>query len=263
MTTSERSDPVGDNYYRPLRRADKASDILFYLAAVLSFAVVIIDEDAFPNVWIWANIAFVIFVFAFFSIGMICRLYLTPRAEDARRRDLFTNSFSINLTHEVSTGYYNNEETNPFRRMALSVMESSFFTKKIAKEMLFSNRIIAVGYLVGWLVYVLTRDNDLGLVAAGAQALFSEIIISKWFRLEWLRIRSEAVYELLKKLLMNSASFNNENTRAQVVEAVSLYETGKANAGIVLSDGIFQRRNPELSAEWDKILATLPSSKSR
>jgi hypothetical protein len=222
----------------------------------------LIDKEAAPKSYNAANIAFVFAVISVFIISIVCRLYLSPRAEDVRRSDLFTNSFNIDLTHETTTGYYNNDETNSFRRLALSVMESSFFTSRICQAMLLRTRIATATYLAAWLYLALSRETDLGLIAAGAQALFSEILLSKWLRLEWLRQRSEKVYTHLGQLLKTARSFNKELTRAQAVEYVSYYETSKSNAGVVLSDSIFKKLNPSLSAEWEKILKTLPKSTS-
>jgi hypothetical protein len=261
-TAVVRSDPVGERYFRPLRIADTTADWLFWIAAALSFAVILIDKETAPKWYNTANIAFVLAVVAVFIIGIVCRLYLSPRAEDGRRRDLFTNSFDIDLTHETTTGYYNNDETNSFRRLALSVMESSFFTNRICQAMLHRTRIATAAYLAAWLYLVLSRETDLGLVAAAAQALFSEILLSKWLRLEWLRRRSEEVCTHLGQLLKTARSFNKELTRAQAVEYVSYYETSKSNAGIVLSDAIFTKLNPSLSAEWECILRTLPKNTS-
>lgn len=44
---------------------------------------------------------------------------------------------------------------------------------------------------------------------------------------------------------------------AQTLDSLSFYETMKANGGIVLSSKIFERLNPALSLEWDKVKATL------
>jgi hypothetical protein len=259
-TASTRNDPIGDRYFRPLRIADSAADWLFWIAAALSFAVILIDKETAPKWYNKANIAFVLAVVSVFIIGIISRLYLSPRAEDGRRRDLFTNSFNIDLTHERTTGYYNNDETNSFRRLALSVMESSFFTSRICQAMLYRTRIATAVYFAAWLCLVLSRETDLGLVAAAAQALFSEIFLSKWLRLEWLRRRSEEACTHLSQLLKTARSFNKELTRAQALEHVSYYEMSKSNAGIVLSDAIFKKLNPSLSAEWESILKTLPKS---
>lgn len=259
-TRIDRSDPVGDRYYRPLRLADTASDWTFWITAFLSFAVILIDKKVAPKCYELANIIFILSVILVFIIGIACRLYLSPRAEDGRRKDLFSNSFNVDLTHETTRGYYNNNETNPFRRLAVSVMESSFFTCRICQEMLYRTRIAIAIYSIIWLSLALSRDIELEWVATIAQALFSEILISKWLRLEWLRSHSEKVYNNLSQLLKAARSFNSPLTQAQVIEYLSSYETCKSNAGIVLSDIIFKKLNHSLSEEWNNILATLPKS---
>jgi hypothetical protein len=257
---AKRSDPIGDKYFRPLRIADTMIDCLFWFAALLSFALIFIPKEKLPHWYDISNILFILVVLVIFTIGIVCRLHLSPRAEDARRKDLFTNSFKVDLTHETTTGYYNNDETNPFRRLALSVMESSFFTSRVCQAMLLRVRTVTAIYLGAWLSLVLIRETDLGLITVAAQALFSEILISKWLRLEWLSRRSDEVNTLFGQLLRNANTFNKGLFHAQAVEHASFYETSKSSAGIVLSDAVFTKLNPALSAEWEQILKTLPPS---
>ena len=42
-----------------------------------------------------------------------------------------------------------------------------------------------------------------------------------------------------------------------LLDAFSMYETAKANAGITLSSTIFDDLNPTLSTEWEKVKASL------
>ncbi len=44
----ETSDPIGAEFYDPLVRADKLSDALFYVSALLSFAAVVVDKASTP-----------------------------------------------------------------------------------------------------------------------------------------------------------------------------------------------------------------------
>jgi hypothetical protein len=74
---------------------------------------------------------FLIVVGVMFVLGLALRLHWTPRAEDERRRDFLSNAYGISLTHNQTTGYYNNNQTAPTRRVAANVMENSFFTRSI------------------------------------------------------------------------------------------------------------------------------------
>jgi hypothetical protein len=248
-----RHDPIGERYYRPLRRAETASEVLFYSGALLSIATLLVSKIETPIIYDVTQISFVLVVAVNFMLGCVARLYLGPRAEDKRRQDLLSNSYNANLTHENAVGYFNNDQTNHIKRLAASVMESSFFTSNVIREMLMCERIKVIGYGCIWIVAVLARATDLGLIAVAAQVLFSEQILMKWLRMEWLRMRSEMVYADIHRLFTTVSSFNKAASHARVIEYYGAYETGKAYASVVLSDRIFQKRNPALSSEWDEI----------
>jgi hypothetical protein len=256
MTTSPpREDPIGDRYFRPLEIADAWLNRLFYIAAALSFCALFADRKTWPVVYDLVQISFVISVVAVFVLGLAIRLYWTPRAEDQRRLDLLSNAHRIPLTHEKTVGYYNNEQADPIRRLGAIILENSHFTRAIALEMCRAERIKVDVYILAFVVAILFRQTDLAIASTAAQAVFSEQILSRWFRLEWLRNRSDATYNSLFALFQSSPS--KATLQVKVLEMFAFYETGKANAGVMLSANTFLRLNPTLSAEWDKIRAVL------
>jgi hypothetical protein len=182
-------------------------------------------------------------------------LYLTPRAEDKRRQDFFSSACNVNLIHQQTDGYYNNDFKDPIKRMAAQVLENSLFSKEIALRMARRERIKVVVYALIWLVLLLNRRTDLGWIVAASQAIYSEQILSKLFRLEWLRIRFEKTFDDVFRLFQTKPSVAQFNAHA--LNALSMYETAKANAGITLSSTIFDDLNPTLSTEWDKVKACL------
>lgn len=250
-----RSDPIRTRYYDAVELADKASDWLFYANAALSVASLLVEKQAHPIAYDWILIFFAVAVAALFTIGMVSRLYFTPRAEDKRRQDFFTSACGVSLTHEKTDGYYNNDFTEPIKRMAAQVLENSHFSKAISLRMAQTERIKVIAYAVIWLICVLNRQTDLGIVVAASQAVFSEQVVSKWLRLEWLRIRFEKTYDDVYRLFQSKPAAPKFN--AMTLESLGMYETAKANAAITLSSKIFRRLNAELSAEWDRIKAEL------
>ena len=117
-----RSDPIRTRYYDAVEIADKVSDKLFYANAVLSVASLLVEKQAHPIAYDWILIFFALAVAALFAIGLVSRLYLTPRAEDKRRQDFFTSACGVSLTHEKTDGYYNNDFTEPSKRLAAQVL---------------------------------------------------------------------------------------------------------------------------------------------
>jgi len=249
-----RIDPV-DSGYATLKRAEDLGDWLFYFAAVLSLIVVFVDHSRSPSLYNWLQTIFIIAVSGLFAIGMIIRLYLKPAAEDARRLDLISNSTKVPLIPQHSVGYYNNDESDPIRRLGLSTLENSLFSEAIAAEMLMMERIKIAAYVLLLLACLLYRQTDLGVVAAAALAVLSEQLLSKWIRLEWLRARSKRVYNDLYALFQSAPT--KAVASARILDAFTLYETSKANAAVALSSKIFRKRNPELSAKWEQIKQTL------
>ncbi len=249
-----RIDPV-DRYFKSVQVGDTCSNVLFWAAAVLSFAVLLVEKEPHPVLYQVVEIAFAVAVIALFILGMTQRLYWMPRAEDQRRLGFLSNSFDTALTHEKTEGYYNNAETDPLKRLGLSLMENSFFTRSVALEMLKGERIFVSIYLVLFLVAVLIRNTDLAVIAVAAQAVFSEQLISRWLRLEWLSARCGNIYARLYDLFQTLPAARIRNAR--ILDALTAYETSKANAGIALSSRAFFKLNPQLSAEWNTILAAL------
>lgn len=225
--------------------------IVFYTGASLSLVSLSIDKALNPLVYDAVVVLFVLAVVALFVVGLFLRLYLTPRADDRRRQDFFTSACNVNLTPETTVGYYNNELTKPIDRIAAQLFENSFFSKNIALSMVKFERAKVAVYAILWLVAVLNRSTDLGWIAAAAQAVFSEQILSKWFRLEWLRMRFERTFDDMYRLFQNRGSA--QKFLAMTLDSLGMYETSKANAAVTLSSKIFQERNAGLSIEWEAI----------
>ena len=100
-----RSDPIRKRYYEAVEKADRASDLLFYLGAALSLALLLIDKATHLVAYDWTLIAFALATAAFFGIGLVSRFYWVPRTEDKRRQDFFTSACDVGLTHEQTDGY--------------------------------------------------------------------------------------------------------------------------------------------------------------
>lgn len=250
-----KSDPIRSNYYDFVQRAERISDGLFYINVALSIATLLIEQKRYPEAYDFVLLFFCLSVTAMFTLSLVLKVYLTPRAEDKRRQDFFGSACAVNLTHQQTDGYYNNDFKEPIKRMAAQVLENSLFSKTIALKMARRERIKVVGYALIWSVLVHYRKTELGWIVVASQVLFSEQILFKWIRLEWLRIRCDRTFDDVYKLFLNQPS--GAQFKAHALDAVTMYETSKASAGVTLSSKLFDRLNGELSAEWDKIKTTL------
>jgi hypothetical protein len=250
-----RSDPIRKSHYDAVSTSDTFSDWLFYVAAALSLAFPFVEKATYPVAFDWVQYLFAVAVVVLFGSGLVSRLYLVPRAEDMRRQDFFSSAMSVSLTHNRTDGYYNNDLTDPSRRIAAQVLENSHFSKAIILRMLRVERTKTFVYLAVWLLCVIHRGTDLGWIVAATQAVFGEQLLSKWWRMEWLRMRCEEVFGKVFNLFQTGASPSHFSANA--MEAVTAYESAKANASIVLSTKVFNDLNNELSTEWNSIKATL------
>lgn len=250
-------DTVGDNYYKPLEQAEAVGAGLFWMVSILSIAALFVDKAAYPLAYDILQIVFIVCVVLFFFLGQAQKLYLFPRAEDKRRQELLSNSYNVVLTHEETVDYYNNDQTNPLKRLAASIMESAFFTREIVRMMLVGQRTKTVGYLLIYVVAVLNRSTNLEVLAIAAQAVFSEEIIARWLRMEWLRTRSEQVFDNLNRLFTGRQAFSRSTAQSQAIDLFSFYETTKSTAAILLSSRLFHKHNARLSDEWEQIRGRL------
>jgi hypothetical protein len=250
-----RQDPIRERYFKAVEIAESWSEAFFYIAALLSFVVLLIDRARHPVAFDIFQIAFAVVVLLLFVLGLAIRLHWMPIALDERRIDLLSHAYSIPLTHEQTTGYYNSNETDPLKRLGVHVMENSHFSRAIALTMAKTERVKVGIYSLILVVVWLNRSTDLVIAATAAQVVFSEQILSHWLRLEWFRIRCNTTYKHLYALFQGDPV--KATLHAQALEWFAFYEAGKSNSGITLSEKIFQRSNDVLSREWEQIRATL------
>lgn len=252
-----RNDPIGPEFYVPLATAEKISDAAFYLAAALSIIVLLIDKVSQPKLYGAVQATFAVTVVVFFVTGIVVRTYFATRAHSSRFADFVSNAFAVPLIQFPSEGYYNTPAGDPFMRMGASVLENTLFTKSILGRMLRFERARICVYALAWLWAAVYRATDLELLAVAAQVLFSEQLLSRWVRLEWLRSRVERLYDDLYALIQSTSDSRSKEFRARVIEALIRYETSKAQAALSLSSRVFNKLNPELSARWLSVCAQL------
>jgi len=256
--TSTRIDPIRLNHFKPLEQSEAAASFIFYLAGAISFAPLLLDSKVHPRIFATLLTVFVILVISNFLIGMVNRLYFMPRAEDARRKEFLSNAYQFDLIHERTSGYYNNSETDPIRRIGLSTLENLFFSKNILRLMAPAARAKALIYMLAWLSLAIWRETPLGWLPVAAQVIFSEELISRWLRLEWARSRAEILYESMHRLFQINP--DKDKLAAYSIATFVDYEAGKSLGGILLSKKIFDKTNKHLTSEWEQIKTGLPLS---
>ena len=245
----EKRDPLGQEFYAPLVRAEKTADVLFFTAGALSLAALFVtphDGILFRLV----GVAFPLSVMALFIVTHAVRLYFFPRAQRGRLRDFLSHAYGKPLQPKQSVAYYNNSATTPPARILAQTLESVFFTKSILLKMCSWERALVVGYFAIWSIAVLNRTTDLALIGVIAQLVFSEQIVSRYLRVEWLRSKCEALYEQVFNLIQGTGT-----TGPAPIEFFTWYETVKATAGVSISGRLFEQNRERLNKEWEDIRA--------
>jgi hypothetical protein len=250
--TPHKVDPIGERYFQPLEVAETVADALFYVSAALSLAVPLVSQQEHPSVYALAQILFALSVIALFAVTLAVRLYFSPRAQFRRFQDFLAHAFGKPLAAQQTSGYYNNVATTVPRRIAAQVLENSFYSHDTVAQMARVERIKIAVYVLLYVLVIFNRSTDLATTAVAAQIVFSEQIVSRWFRLEWLRRECERTYDDV---------YRQFQTRGQMdafsIEAVCRYEIAKATAAISLSSLIFNRSTGRTDAEWEKVRAAL------
>ena len=248
---ANRSDPISGRYFGSIEHADSLSTGLFSFMALFSILMLLVNKNLHP--W-WHDMLeyfFVLLVIFLFLAGLATRLYLTPRAEEKRRQDFFSNACNVSLIHERTVGYYNNNLAEPIERIAAQLLENSLFSKNISLKMAQFERKRLGLYFVCYLLAVFNRETDLELIAVVSQVIFSEQILSRYIRLEWLRMKSEKTFNEVYRMFQSKLA--KEHFQVQTLDFLVDYERTKATAGITLSSRLFEQMNPALSREWECI----------
>lgn len=255
MTTIQNSNRVDEvsEYYVPIAQMGKATRAMFWGIAALSLFMPYAEAFLDPTNHSVLRGIFLVLVIVYFSLSQISRLYLVPKAERLRRKQLLSDAFGTRLTHDRTSLYYNNSYSPSVERLGASTMENALFSKEIAGKMLVRERWVIGFYIVIWLLAFTVRHNDLALITWITQLIFSGEIIAGWLKLECLHFRHEQTYEQLHAHFLHGIGGDQPRAIANVLDAFVAYESTKAAAGILLSSKIFEDLNPELTGRWNQI----------
>lgn len=253
---NERIDEL-EKYYFPIAICDSWAKWLFLFSAILSIVILYPSLFPYPLLENGAKIAFILSVIFHSALVHFNGFHLIPRAENFRRRQLLSNAFGVPLTSEKTQLYYNNEISPSVLKLGVNVMENSFFAKHVCGEMAKYERIKVMIYTGLWLIAILNRSTDLGLLLTLTQVLFSSEIIIHWLKTEMLRVRNETVYDKLYALFLNKGASEDQNMTAGILDSFAFYEASKASASIKQSTKIFNRLNPSLTEQWEEVRVQL------
>lgn len=257
MSSIARNDPLTETHYRNLNRIKNAIGTLFLTSAALSILLFLMDETKNPERYLFAQLAFVLLTVAGFILNLAMRISLAPSAHAARVTDFVANVFRTSLAPQASVGYFSSAESVEEKRLTANLMENCFFTARILKKMLVTERMKASVYFCLLIAAIFYRKTDPALVAVIAQVVLSEHILSQWARMEWLKRTVDSLYAELRTAVQISKGHRSDDMRAATLNAAFKYEIFKAQAGISLSTKTFNALNQKLSREWETEMDSL------
>jgi hypothetical protein len=262
-TKVQRVDEV-NKHYVPISRMNIATAVLFWVIAAVSLFMPYSQTILGGATHAVLRVVFLIMVIVHFTFSQLSRLYLVPKAERMRRKQLLSDAFGTRLTHDRTSLYYNNEYSPSVERLGASTMENAFFSKEIVAKMLVRRRWIVGFYIAAWLFAFALRHNNLELITWITQLVFSGEIVASWLKLECLSFRHERTYDQLHAHFLHGIGGDHPRAIADVLDAFVSYESAKASAGALLSSKIFDELNPELTKRWEQIKQDLgmPSQQS-
>lgn len=251
-TGKQRIDEVS-KHYSSIEQLEKISTILFWTNSFLSCLVLYLAPFISKSQITILQSFFLVLVLIYFCISQLSSLYLVPKAELMRRKQLLSNSFGVPLSTEHTSLYYNNSLSPSVERLGANTMENAFFSQSVASKMLDRKRVIIGVYIILWLFAILFRFDNLELLTVTTQLIFSSEIISGWLKLEILRSRFERIYEDLHCHFLDKLGKKSPIENVIILNAFASYESAKSTAGILLSTQEFQALNSTLSKQWEQI----------
>lgn len=196
---------------------------------------------------------FIITTVLFFIADNYLSIYLIPSVEGKRRVHLLSKSLDVPLDYETTQKYYNNHIEPSILKLGAHIFENSLFAKEVTARMCTIERRKILLYAVIWITSLTIRTVNLEFIAIISQTLFASTLLTKWLKLEYLRIKNEQLYNCLYDLFLLRRDNEDARVSAKFLDYFVSYEAAKAYSGIKQSSKIFFQINDEYTEEWERI----------
>lgn len=188
------------------------------------------------------------------SIKIIDNNFSWFNAEASRRKSTIKDGFNLNIQKEETVDYYNNSFKPSIYRYGINIFESNYFSYRIARYMLsnaFIKSILSIFLLVLLSRYVL--DNNFYLLIT--QTIVSISYIEDGINLYFYYSRLQELYNQAYNYFITEKC--NEKNLSWIQWYAVEYESIKSYYKIRLCSKVFNKRNLELSNEWNQISSNL------
>lgn len=207
------------------------------------------------NLLDFVNILNIIGISIYFIIETIVEFILLPLADSRRRDDFIDNSFGSKISTYSSIGYYDNEEVNQgLYKAAVNLFENCFFTHSLVRKMTTKKIVIPSFILVFIAVLAYYGFNEVPFALTILQVLFSASILGEL-------IKHLILVNCLYNIQSNWVSlFNYEDIKLDTHKYQTYiyrnwlnYETLHSKINANIPEKIFEKYNPSLTEEWNKL----------
>ena len=248
-------------YYNPIREsfklAKKLDFLSFYIliaSAVLTF-VNFIFTNYIAELKYYAEMAsnantviIVLYTILKFGVG-----YIIFHTSFDKRADFIDHSFGTNYSADRSNKYYNNEtiETG-ILRMGANSFESCFFTYNLSIKSLRSKWVINLLIIVFIISIALQGYNT--ALSTVIQLTLPIFLISDAINHSIFCLRMKNILDSYCRLYNDLiAESDIKKKEPEIILLVLNYETTLATFNLLVSEKTYNKFNPKLSADWEKI----------
>lgn len=233
--------------YKATNTADLIKKISFWVSVFFSVLAMFVS-GRFSEAVLYLQLLSIV---CYFICDVVDNGSLLYRAERANRWFSVRNGFvESSDAGSDSEGYYNNSLSGSMERYGMNTLESNFFSKNISGRMIVRKLIPAIIEIVFFLFFVFfSVDKNILLIVV--QALLSADVVEDFVMLLIYNSRMDALYEEGSRLLIDRKAGSNESH--EILAYCVEYEAMKAHYKVRLDPQIYERLNPGLSEEWEKI----------
>lgn len=248
-------------YYNPTResfkQAKRIEAITLYLliaSAALTFTNYILT-NFFKDLEVYAGIAsnintVIILLYAILKFGVN---YIIFHNSFNKRADFIDNSFDTNYSPTRSNKYYNNDTIAPgILRMGANSFESCFFTYKLSLKSILSKWILNLSMII--LIISVALQGSSTAFSMLIQLSLPIFLISDAINHSVFCLRIKNIFDSFCRLYNDLIDEKNiEKKEPEIILLVLNYETTKSTFNLLVSEKIYNKFNPQLSEDWEKL----------
>jgi hypothetical protein len=242
-----RIDEIFENFFRPTKFFTDLSSLLFWVNVVLPLLLFIPNIDEKLEVIIKQISLFLMLMY--FVVYQISNIYFLPQINLKRREQLLSNALPFSISDSKTNQYYNNSIPLSVKKVGVNVMESAFFSSRIASYKATAKLITLLIFTLVAVPLFKTSGYEINIVTSYVRVLFSAEILVEFIKIFMFKSRCTQLYSEIEQLLYKKKELSD----IEVFQYYGNYEAAKTSCGIFLylPDRKFQKINEEISKEWE------------